>query len=367
MTPFGKFNPISISTGTMVRAVLVLCGFYLLWFLRDLVLVILTAVVLASFVEASVPYFKKIKMGRIAGVTTLYVLSLLFFGAMFYLFVPILITEIYNFSVFISDYAPGADFLKYFNNEAFSGAKDLVANLSEDFSLDNLLQTSEAFIVNLSGGFFTTLSVAFGGFFNVGLIIIISFYLSIQEKGIENFLRIILPLSMEDYAVDLWRRSSHKIALWMRGQMLIGLLVAVLVYLVLSILGVKYALMLAIIAGVMEMIPYGIYVAIIPAISLSYLSGGMSDALLVAGAFMIIHQFEAFLFAPLIIRKVVGISPLMVIIALLVGFELAGFWGIVLSIPVAVFLMELMSDIEKDKVFIREKKDSKDNKEKNEE
>ena len=354
---------VSITTGSMVRAVLIGLGVFLIWLLRDLILVVLTSIVIASFVESSLPWFKKLKIGRVSAVVMLYVVSLSSLVALFYLFAPLLITEIYNFAVFISDYAPGVDFLNYFNNEVFSGAKDIVANLSDDFSLNTLFNASNAFISNLSGGFFTTLSVAFGSIFNVILIAIISFYLSIQEKGIENFLRIIVPISNEDYVVDLWERSRRKIALWMRGQMLIGFLVAVLIYLSLSILGIQYALLLAIIAGLMELVPYGILIAIIPALSFSYLSGGISSALLVTGVYVIVHQFEVFLFTPLIINRVVGLSPLVVILSVLIGFELAGFWGLVLSIPVAVILMELMNDAEKNKIFTRENRGNRENSE----
>ena len=152
----------------------------------------------------------------------LYVVSLLVLAGIFYLFAPLLITEIYNFSTFLSTYIPGVSFLNYFQNEAFSGAKDIVSSLSNNFSLATLISVSKAFILNLSGGFFQTLSVAFGSIFNFILIILISFYLSIQEKGIENFLRLIFPIHHEDYVVDLWERSRRKIALWMKGQMLLG-------------------------------------------------------------------------------------------------------------------------------------------------
>ncbi|MEI7709684.1 MAG: AI-2E family transporter, partial [bacterium] len=209
------------------------------------------------------------------------------------------------------------------------------------------------FVLNLSGGFFQTLSVAFGSVFNFMLIILISFYLSIQEKGIENFLRLIFPIKHESYVVDLWERSSRKIALWMKGQMVLGLVIAVLIYLILSLLGIEYALLLAIIAGVMEMVPYGIWVAMVPAFSFSYLTDGLSSALMVAGAYLIIHQFEVFLFAPLIIKKIVGLSPIVIILSALMGFELGGVWGLVLAIPVAVIVMEFFSDIEKNKTLAR--------------
>jgi len=172
---------------------------------------------------------------------------------------------------------------------------------------------------------------------------------------VENFLRIVVPPKEEEYIVDLWQRSRRKIALWLRGQMLLGVLITILTYLVLSLLGNQFALLLAIIAGLMELVPYGILIALVPAISFSYLSGGFSEALMVAGAYLIIHEFEVFLFSPLIIRKVVGLSPIVVILAAVIGFELGGIWGLVLAIPVAVFMMELIGDIEKHKALFRTK------------
>ena len=190
---------ISISTGTMARAVLVVICVFLIWFLRDLVLVILTAIVIASFIDSSVPHLQKIGINRIFGIVVLYAGSLLIMFGIFYLFAPLLITEIYNLSTFLSSYFPDVSFLNYFQNEAFSGAKSIVNSLSGHFSVTTLLSVSKAFVSNLSGGFFQVLSVAFGSIFNFILIILVSFYLSIQEKGIENFLKVIVPLDYDDY------------------------------------------------------------------------------------------------------------------------------------------------------------------------
>ncbi|OGI67934.1 hypothetical protein A2738_03750 [Candidatus Nomurabacteria bacterium RIFCSPHIGHO2_01_FULL_42_15] len=348
-----SLTSISITTGTMVRAILVLLVVFLIWFLRDLVLVVLTSIVIASFVESAVPYFNKLHMHRVVGIVVLYIFSLTILAGVFYLFAPLLITEIYNFSNFISAYIPGVSFFDFFKNEEFSGAKDIISSLGNNFSISSLFSVSKAFVLNLSGGFFQTVSVAFGSFFNFILIVIISFYLTIQEKGIENFLRLIFPIDQEDYVVDLWERSRRKIALWMKGQVVLGVVVGVLIYLVLSLLGIEYALLFAIIGGIMEMVPYGILVSMIPVFSFSYLTSGLSSALVVAGAYFIIHQFEVFLFAPLIIKKIVGLSPIVIILSALIGFELSGFWGLVLAIPAAVIVMEFLSDLEKRKILAR--------------
>ena len=64
---------------------------------------------------------------------------------------------------------------------------------------------------------------------------------------------------------------------------------------------------------------------------------------------MIIQQFENHLIYPLVVKKVVGVPPLLVIIALIIGAKLAGFLGIILSVPAAAALQELVKDIQKDK------------------
>lgn len=353
MAEHGNITHFSVTTGTMIRAVMVALSVFLIWFLRDLVLVVLTSIVIASFIESAIPHFKKMGVNRILAIVIMYVVSLLILAGMFYLFAPLLITEIYNLSSFLSDYLPGVSWLNFFQNEAFSGAKDVVGSLGGNFSVAGLLTVSKEFILNLSGGFFNTISVAFDGVFNFVLIIVISFYLAIQEKGIENFLKIVVPLRYETYAVDLWNRSSRKIALWVKGQVVLALVIAVLTYLVLSLIGIQYALLLAIIAGVLELFPYGMILALIPALSFSYLSGGVSSALMVTGAYLIIHQFEVFLFSPLIIEKVVGLSPVVIILSALMGFELGGVWGILLAVPVAVVFMEFLNDVEKDKIQAR--------------
>jgi predicted PurR-regulated permease PerM len=347
---------ISITTGTMIRAFLIVLGIFLLWVLRDLALVVLTSIVIASFIDSSVPHFQKIGIkNRIFGIIIFYVIAITILAGMFYLFAPLLITEIYNFSTFLSTYIPNSSFLNFFQNDAFSGAKDLVGTLSGHFSLTTLLSVSKAFVLNLSGGFVQIISVAFGSIFNFVLIILVSFYLSVQEKGIENFLHIIVPIQYDDYIVDLWTRSSRKIGLWVKGQMLLGFVVGVLIYLILSLLGIEYALLLAIITGIMEMVPYGILVAMIPTFAFSYLSNGFGSALMVTGAYIIVHEFDVFLFTPLIIKKIVGLTPIVIILAVVVGFELGSFWGAILAIPVAVIVMEFLSDIEKNKILAKTK------------
>lgn len=190
----------------------------------------------------------------------------------------------------------------------------------------------------------------FGGLFSFVLIIVFSFYFAVQERGIASFLRIITPPKHEKYAIDLWKRSQLKIGLWMQGQLLLALIIGVLVYLGMMILGVKYALLLALLAAVAELIPlFGPVLAAIPAVAIGFIDGGATLGFLVVGFYVIIQQFENHLIYPLVVKKVVGVPPLLVILALLVGGQLAGFLGIIIAVPLAATLMEFLNDLEKDK------------------
>jgi len=91
----------------------------------------------------------------------------------------------------------------------------------------------------------------------------------------------------------------------------------------------------------------------VPTFFFSYISDGLGSAVMVTGAYIIVHQFEVFLFSPLIIKKIVGLSPIVIILAVVIGFELGGVWGAILSIPMSVILMEFLSDIEKDKTLLK--------------
>ncbi|MBI3075253.1 MAG: AI-2E family transporter, partial [Parcubacteria group bacterium] len=93
---------------------------------------------------------------------------------------------------------------------------------------------------------------------------------------------------------------------------------------------------------------FGPKIAAVPAVLIGFLES-VPLGFMVLGLYVIIDQFESHLIYPLVVRKVIGISPIIVILALIIGGELAGFLGIILAIPVATTLLEMLSDFEKGK------------------
>jgi predicted PurR-regulated permease PerM len=340
-----KGSPISVTiTPKSVITILLFLGLItFLYYVRDLMLIVLTAIVLASSIEPAVRYFMKFRLGRITSVLLVYALVLAVLGGIAFLFLPPIIDDAVNFLAT----AP-----KAFESLRLSGSLygnvlgGEIANLSPLQIFDGVRGS----LGNVSGSVFSTVNTFFGGLVSFVLIIVFSFYFAVQETGIDDFLRLVTPVEHEQYVVSLWRRSQDKIGKWMQGQLLLGLIVGVLLYLGLVILGVPYALLLAVLAAIFELIPvFGQILAALPAIAVAFGDGGVTAALLVLGLYLIVQQFESNLIYPLVVKKIVGVPPLLVILALLIGAKLAGFLGILLSVPIAAALQEFINDIQKKK------------------
>lgn len=337
---------ISISNGTIIKIILwglFIAALFKIW---QLVLVLLTAIVIASFVEGGVARLKRYNISRTFSVIMIYFVIMTILAGIFYLFIPLLVDELKTIIDLASRYLPAVSHTTISANNT----SVILDSLSEQGPLFELVNSSQSLISRVSGNFFDVLSNVFGGVINFILIIVISFYLSMQERGIEKFLRIITPIKNEAYIIGLWQRSQRKIGLWLRGQLMLGVIVAVITYIGLLVLGVPSALVLAIIAGFFEIIPYGIFLATIPAVSFAYVDGGLSLALMVAGFYILVQQIENYFIAPMVVKRMVGVSPLVVILSILIGAKLAGFWGLILAVPVAVAILEYTNDIEKRKI-----------------
>ncbi len=338
---------LDISFVSWFRAALVVLLIVALFVLRDLLLVILTSVVIASAIEPASAWAKKRKIPRLPTVIFVYAFSSLMLAGIFYFLLLPLLGEVSSFIRELPGLSAVPNATSTFSAPSASG---IFSNFKAPVSISEATSYLNSFADSISQGVFSSVSLVFGGVLSLVLIVVLSFYLAVQEDGVSKFLKIISPFKHEKYIIDVWKRSQRKIGLWMQGQILLGVLVAVITYLGLVLIGVDNALLLAVLSGIFELIPlFGPVLAAIPAMFVAFAGGGMSELLLVAGLYLIIQQFENHLLYPLVVKKVVGVPPLVSIIALIVGGQLAGFLGILISVPVATAIMELLSDFEKQK------------------
>ncbi|MFZ2484894.1 MAG: AI-2E family transporter [Minisyncoccia bacterium] len=340
---------IAITTGSWVRGVIIIALAYALYLVSDFILVIIAAIVIASAVEPATTWARRRGAPRLPVVILIYMGSALLLAGLFYFLLLPLIGEMSNFirtlTIYSNSVTSGGVLSEMFHTQNLFVGFDTPVLIKELSSYLNSLSTF------LSQGIFSSASLIFGGVLNFLLILILSFYLAVQEDGVSKFLKIITPVKHEHYVVGLWRRSQIKIGFWMQGQLISSALVMILVYVSLLFVGVPHALLLAVLAGVFELIPlFGATIAAIPAIFIAYVAGGMTPTLVVAGLYIVIQQIEGNIIYPLVVKKVVGVPPIISIVALVIGATLAGFLGVLISVPLAAVIMEFISDLEEQKI-----------------
>ena len=341
---------ISISLGTIVKSVLVVLFFVLLFVLKDLVLVLLMSIVIASAIEPGTQWFVRHKVPRLFSVIFIYVsIAVCLAGIMFFLLLPLL-SESSDFLRNFPTYLNAGSISDSLNSNKFF-SRESISSLTTSLDLEQVTLQINKVINNIYTNTFGTVTTFFGGIVSFFLTVILSFYLAMEEDGVGKFLKAITPIKHEKYLVTLWKRSQKKIGLWMQGQLILAVIIGMLVYLGLLIINVPNALLLATLAAAFEIIPlFGPILASIPAIGIAFATGGLPLAGVVVGLYIIIHQFENQLIYPLVVKKIVGVSPIVSILALAVGWQLAGFAGLILSVPMATVIIEFFGDLEKDKI-----------------
>jgi len=310
------------------------------------------AVIIASFIEPLIIFFKKRGLGRGVSVTFSYSLIVLIIASFVIFVVPPLIRESISAINSLPATVKTTDILNPIQKGLYKTAKNFFPDIPQTISIDDLTTLLTSYFSDFAGGVFDTISRFFGGILTVMLVLVLSIYLSVEEKGVSRFLGLITPREYERYVVDLWDRVQTKIGRWIQGQFLLMGIMFIIVYA--SLHGINYffldgtlkhIFLISLMAGIMKIFPIiGTFISTVFAFLLAFISGGILVALLILLVFTIIHQVESNIIYPIVIKKVTGVPPILVIISLIAGIELAGFIGIIMSIPVAVLIVEFLDD-----------------------
>ena len=184
-----------------------------------------------------------------------------------------------------------------------------------------------------------------GGLFGLLTILILAFYFLVDSDSIVRTFVRLFPRSERRRVEDACRRISTKVSAWLAGQMFLAGIIGGSAAIVLWLLGVPYFYVLALIAAIGEMIPVvGPILAAVPAVAVA-LSVSPSLALFVALFFLIQQQFENHVLVPKVMERQVGVSAVVVIIALLLGGSLLGIVGAILAVPTAAILHVLFQEL----------------------
>lgn len=306
---------------TIVKVVGVLAGLVLLYLIRDIIVLFFIVFVIVAALSPVVDRWSK-KMPRIISVTLIYVIFLaVIVGAIVLVSKPV-VNQIQSLSQnvpeLISKVAPALDSYKNVAKLSQEGLASLSSNLSR-FSSDVMS---------------TTLGVL-GGVVAVITILVLTFYLLLEEEGIRKFVKSVLPPTYKDSAIEAANKISIKMGSWFSGQLLLMFLVGFLDLIGLAILQVPYALTLAVWAAFTEVIPYvGPWIGLVPAAIIGFTVSPLLGVLVIA-LYLLVQQIEGQFLVPKIMGRAVGLSPVVIIFALLVGAKLLGILGVMLAVPAA--------------------------------
>lgn len=325
---------ISLKSVITVMIAIILVG--LVYYIRDILVLFLIAFILATALEPAVDFFEKKKIPRFLTMFVIYA----FLGLFFYLMVRSLIPPISEqISALVSSRQMIAErittYLSHMPAGVRTGLQDFVNTLPDKFT-------------GLSGGsFVNSVFGVFTGLMAALIVLVTTFYLLLEKNVMEKSIRAFWPTGSEGKALAVFKKISGKISLWARGQIILSTSIGLLTFIGLSILKFEYALLLAIVAAFLDIIPMiGPTITLVIGVALAFAYSPVY-ALWVGILFLAIQEFEAHVLVPQIMKRAVGISPVITIFAILIMGKLLGIIGVLIAIPVASIFLVIIEEMNK--------------------
>lgn len=312
---------IDISHKTIFFIVAFLGALWLLFLIREVIILLFIAIIFMSALSPIVTYLERFRVPRALSIASTYIVVVALLVALFSLMVTPLVEQ----TVKLAQTLPttlGTIFPSGWVNQ--SVIQDQVANFSRN-----------AFSIGL---------IILNNFIGLISIAVLAFYLLLDRDKLDKVVTQFLP-DQEERIRSVSEKIEERLGSWVRGQLTLSVIIGTITYIVLLILGIPYALPLAIFAGLMEVVPViGPIISAVPAVLIAYAIAPFL-ALFVVGAYFIIQQLENHIIVPQVMKKAVGLNPLIVIISVAVGGKLLGISGALLAVPVAVVIQIITEDI----------------------
>ncbi len=325
-------SPLTVSTWSIVKVFLIALAFWVLYVVREVILIFFVALLFSSVLETPVYWLQRKKIPRALSMIFIYVVVISVLSFLTLSIIPPLADQIRQLSITFPSYLER--FLNVFKTspEAFDSFRRGLQGLASTLATGTTN--------NVLGSLFNF----FGGFISSVVVLVVTFYLVVEEDAMKRMLRSAVPDHYHPYLTQLFGKMQTKLGAWLRGQLILSLIVGVLVYIGLSILGVPYALVLAPLSALLEFVPYvGPITAAVPAVVIA-LSLSPVKGLIVVAMYVLIQQLENHILVPKVMQKAVGINPVISIMAILTGLKIAGALGVLVAIPLVAALSVLVKD-----------------------
>lgn len=315
------YRKIEISHRTIVFAALFILSLGFVFLIRDIILKLFVALLLMAILEPLVGKLTKIKIPRVASVLMAYLLVIGIFGGAIALIIPPLVEQTTSFINAMPVY---------------------IANIgmTREFS-DQLVSTFFSIAGSIPGELFKITFSIFSNFLSVVTVLVFSFYMLVSRSKLEDSLGIFFGEEKKKELGEVIDTLEERLGGWARGELTLMFCVGLGIYVGLTIIGIPYALPLAILAGVLEIVPLlGPIVSAVPSVLIGFGISPLTGVGAAALAFLV-QQLENYILVPKIMEKSIGVSPIVTLIALSIGARLAGIVGVIISVPTVITLQVL--------------------------
>jgi predicted PurR-regulated permease PerM len=331
-------HQVTISTGTFIKAALIVLLMGFLWYIHEIVIIFFASLLLAALIEPFADWFSKKNIPRALSVLIVYIVLLTVVILVFLGLTPIVTEQFTQVTSSASSF-----FIEIEQTFARLQTFSVQHGLSQDIL--KTLQGIEGAVSQTSQSFFSTVKGFFGGLVTGLVILVLTFYMVAEGEKMQRYFKSLAPIEYQPYLSELMKKMQVKIGAWLRGQLFLGFVIGFVSYIGLSLLNVRYALLLAVIAGLFEMVPYvGPIFSAIPAVMIAF-TQSPTLGLIVLGLYVIIQQIENHILVPKVMQRATGLNPIVSIIALLIGVKLGGIPGAFFAIPVAMMLTVIAEDL----------------------
>jgi predicted PurR-regulated permease PerM len=323
---------VSISTSTVIKTIGILLGVSLLYFIRNLALLLFLTYVIASGLNPLIVWSQK-KFNLSRNLASLLVLVTLFGGIGVLIFVALqdMVTQSLDLAdqlpVLLNDLVNNLGLKTYLEVDT---NEDVFAKLGENFNINSLGGT-------IGGTLLSYGSSLFSGVITFITLASVTFYQLTKPHKIKNFIVSLSPDSSKTRISQIVDKVEYKLGRWLIGQLTLVFGLGLFSFIGFSLFGIDYALPLAILAGLSDIVPIiGPVFAIVPLVIVAFTTLPLPLAIGVVAYFVVLQQIEGNIIVPKIMNSTVGIDSIVVIVSIMIGSAIAGGLGALLAIPISV-------------------------------
>lgn len=314
-------HKIDISHKTVIFVTVFFTALWLTFLIKDLLIILFVALIFMSALSPLVNFFVRLKIHKALSIALTYIIIL---AAITGLIVTI-------FQPMVEE-----------SNNMIATFPSTANRLFDILNIDRSVIQTE--VSALSRNLFSFTLTVFDNLLTIIFLLVITFYLLLEKEDLEKRIALLF-VRREEKMRELIIQIEDRLGSWLRGQLFLSFIIGLLSYIGLLILNVPYALPLSLLAAVFEVVPViGPIISAIPAILIA-LTISPILAMGVAAMYFIIQQLENHLIVPQVMKRAVGLNPLVVILAIAIGSRILGFAGALLAVPLVVVLQIIAAEI----------------------